>query len=98
MLNWLAVNTAPCGSRISTSRVQSESEVLSTVPPRRSTDADGGVPVGHRERDVPVRFFAGQDGSHPADRVGETGRCADGGLAFVNIGVRRRGEVVAVPG
>jgi len=38
-VNWLAVNTAPCGSRTTASRVQSESVLATTAPPSRSAAA-----------------------------------------------------------
>ena len=54
-VNWLAVNTAPCGSRSVACLVQSVSSRLEHGRTERLGQAGRLVAVGHREGDVPVR-------------------------------------------
>ena len=92
-MNWLAVKTAPCGSRNAACFVHSVSSLLSTVAPSDSASATDSS----RSATVKVTCQCGTEVSRrreAADDVGETGRCR--GLSLVDARIDGRGQMVAV--
>ena len=95
-VNWLAVNTAPCGSRISAVRVHWLSSVDRTSAPSRCASAAAASRSATEKVTCQCGGQTGLERGHPGDRILEARRRRDPRLALADGRVDGGLEVVAV--
>ena len=96
-VNWLAVKRPPCGSRMSVSRVQSESVRPSTVLTEPFCGRGRRISVGGGKGDMRVRLLASPTGASQRWRR-EARWCRDASLTGADLRIGGGLEMIAITG